>query len=158
MKALNINLLRFFVFFTFFFIITDVESKTISSLTTKEYQTYSKEIPIYPNAQIYDLKQKLGLKMIAHITSDLNFEKIVTFYTNKMKKKGWKVLFPNTQEMEIWTQALNKDRTKPPVITVILNKEKTKINCNLMIGVVKDARLTNDLTIITIYLSEAMLE
>lgn len=158
MKTLHINLLRFFVFFTFFFIITDVESNPILSITTKEYEKYLKEIPIYPNAKIYDLKKKLGIKMIAHITPDINFEKIVTFYTQKMKKKGWKVLFPNTQEMEIWTQALNKDRTKPPVITIILNKEKTKINCNLMIGVVKDARLTNDLTIITIYLSEAMLE
>lgn len=155
MKTLFINLVRFFVFFTFFFTTTDyAESKNI---TTKEYQKYLQEIPIYPSSKIYDLKDKLGIRMIAHITTDTNFQKIVDFYISIMNKKGWSVLFPNEQEMKIWVQALNSDRTKSPVITIVLNKEKTKINCNLMIGVTKDARLATDLTIITIYLSDTVL-
>lgn len=155
MKTLFINLVRFFIFFTFFFITTDyAESKNI---TTKEYQKYLQEIPVYPKSKIYDLKDKLNIRMIAHITEDTNFQKIVDFYTSNMKKKGWNVLFPTNQEMEIWFQALNSDRTKTPVITIVLNKEKTKINCNLMIGVTKDARLATDLTIITIYLSDTVL-
>lgn len=155
MKTLFINLVRFFVFFTFFFFTTNyAESKNI---TAKEYQKYLEEIPVYPKSKNYDLKDKLGIRMVAHITTDTNFQKIVDFYTLNLKKKGWLVLFPTDQEMEIWLQALNSDRTKSPVITIILNKEKTKINCNLMIGVTKDARLATDLTIITIYLSDTVL-
>lgn len=156
MKTLFINLVRFFLFFTFFFYITNYSAES-KNITTREYQKYLQEIPIYPSSKIYDLKDKLNIRMIAHITTDTNFQKIVDFYTLNMKKKGWNVLFPSNKEMKIWFQALNSDRTKPPVITIVLNKEKTKINCNLMIGVTKDARLATDLTIITIYLSDTVL-
>lgn len=134
------------------------KTKETNELSDNDYKKYIKEIPIYPNSKIHDLKEKFGMRIKVHVSKDLDIEKIVNFYVSTMKKKNWSVIFPNDEEMKVWLDALNSDRTKPYVITIILNKNKTKINCNLMIGITKDARLEREISIITIYLSSTMLQ
>ena len=139
-------------------VLKKAKDKNYKGLTKKEYENFIKEIPIYHNAKIYDLTEKFGMRIRVHTTEDTNFQKVVNFYTEEMKKKGWNIVFPNDEELRIWNEALDSDRSKPPVITINLNKNKTKVNCNLMIGLTKDARLLNQVIIITRYLTDAVLQ
>jgi hypothetical protein len=143
--------LLIFILLINFFIIPAANAK----ISDKEYENNIKEIPIYPQARIYDLKN-YNIRMKVHLTGD-SFEKVTNFYVAKLQEKGWKIVFPNPVELEIWMQALYSDKNKTPNITINLTKPKTKLNCNITIGVVKDARSPEDLTIITIYLTDTIL-
>ncbi len=123
--------------------------------TNFDYNKYISNIPIYPNSAIYDLNEK-RIRMRIHLTED-SFEKVSEFYMKKMLEKGWKIEFPNDIEYKIWMEALNKDRTKTKNIMIGLVDPKTNINCNLSIGVAKDARLVKNVTIVSIYLTDTML-
>ncbi|MBC7475295.1 MAG: hypothetical protein H7263_13470 [Candidatus Sericytochromatia bacterium] len=135
-----------------FFICCNAQAKIKDS----EYNRYMKEMPIYPKAKAYDLKDFVKIKIKFYMTED-SFEDVTGFYIKQMEKKGWKIEFPNPLELKIWYEALNKDRTKTPNIMLGLINPKSKVNCNITIGVVKDARYPKDMTIITIYLTDTML-
>jgi hypothetical protein len=127
-----------------------------AKISEPEYEKNIKQFPIYPNARIFDINDG-NLKMKVHLT-EASFEKVSNFYVSKMLEKGWKIVFPDPVELEIWMEALYSDKSKTPNLMLSLTKPKTKFNCNITIGVVKDARSPNDLTIITIYLTDAMLK
>jgi len=111
------------------------------------------QLPIYPQAKIYDLEKKLKVKMKMHLT-DAEFNKVTAYYLEKFTEKGWKVSFPNPLELKIWLEALASEKNKPPNIMLNLIKDKPRINCNITIGVVKNARSNKDFTIITLYLTD----
>lgn len=120
-----------------------------------DYNKYINNIPVYPKSIVYDLKE-LKIKMRVHLSED-SFEKVSSFYVKKMTEKGWKVEFPDEFEYKIWIEALNKDKSKSPNIMIGLIDPKTKVNCNLSIGVVRNVRLPRDVTIVSIYLTNTML-
>ncbi|MFN8578173.1 MAG: hypothetical protein U0354_15150 [Candidatus Sericytochromatia bacterium] len=121
-----------------------------------DYNKYISNIPTYPKAVVYDLEKETKIKMRVHLIED-SFEKVTQFYINEMTQKGWFIEFPDKLEYKIWMEALNKDKSKKPNIMIGMIDPKTKINCNLSIGVVKDARLTKEVTIVSIYLTNTML-
>lgn len=121
-----------------------------------DYNKYISNIPVYPKANVYDLSKTANIKMRVHVTED-SFDKVARFYMKKMQEKGWVVEFPNKLELEIWMEALDKTKDKTPNIMIGLIEPKTKVNCNLSIGVVKDARLPRNVTIVSIYLTNTML-
>lgn len=139
-------------FLLLFFITLSTQAKT----NNFDYNKYIGNIPVYPNASVYDLEKDINVKVRVHLTED-NFDKVTQFYIKKMQEKGWVVLFPNKFELKIWNEALNKDRSKTPNIMLGLIDPKTKVNCNLSIGVAKDARMPKEVTIVSIYLTNKML-
>jgi hypothetical protein len=151
MRKIFLSLL---IIFTTLFCCVPSQSKSFKDDYYKEYES---KIPVYPNTQEYDLNKLLNIRMKAFITTD-NFEKVVKFYTSSFIKKGWTLDFPKELEMKVWYEALNKDRTKTPNIMLVFSKLKDKISCNISIGVVKHTKYPKDLTLITVYLSDTMLE
>jgi hypothetical protein len=127
-----------------------------AKITDSEFEKNIKEFPVYPQATIYDLKN-YNIRMKVHLT-EASFEKVTTFYVAKLQKMGWKIVFPDPLELKTWMEALYSDKTKTPNIMLSLTKPKTKFNCNITIGVVKDARSPEDITIITIYLTDSKME
>ncbi len=153
-------IILFLLFFINLFLPAQAAENPISKGTVADkpnFDLFMNEIPVYPKAKIYDLKNLISVGMKLHLTED-SFEKVSTFYINKFLEKGWLVEFPDPIELKIWMEALQHDRNKPPNIMLHLIKPKTKLNCNITIGVVKDARSPKDLTIITIYLTDTMLK
>jgi len=146
MKLKTIIISLFFVFFICF--------SSFSKEEKIDYEKYFKEVPIYPNAKIYDLEKTIEVKMKLHVTT-ATFEDVSIFYVSEFQKRGWNVEFPNPTELKIWMDALHKSKTKNPNIMIHLRKINTPISCNISIGVVKDKRFTQDLTIITVYISSA---
>lgn len=138
-------------FLLLFFITLDVKAKD----TNFDYNKYISNIPIYPKAIVYDLEKNTKIRMRVHLTED-SFEKVTQFYIKKMTEKGWFIEFPDKLELKIWMEALNKDKSKTPNIMLGMIDPKTKVNCNLSIGVVKDARLPKEVTIVSIYLTNTM--
>lgn len=135
----------------------DVGAKEKKASIKVDYEKYNKEIPLYPKARVYDLKKMLKIRMTMYLTED-KFEKVVNFYLTQLTKKGWQIDFPNELELKIWMEALNSNRAKTPNIMLVLSKPKTKITCNLSIGVVKDKNYAKDLTVITSYISDVVLK
>lgn len=142
-----------FIFTTLFYTLPSYSNV----LKEDNYKKYKSILPTYPNTQEYDLNKLLNIRMKAFITTD-NFEKVVKFYTRSFINKGWKLDFPKELEMRIWYEALNKDRTKTPNIMLIFSRPKEKISCNISIGVIKHTKYPKDLTLVTVYLSDTMLE
>jgi hypothetical protein len=154
----HIILLLFFFINIFLSAQADVSPlKNERTQVKPSFDLYMKEIPVYPKAKVYDLKKLINVGMKLHLT-DQPFDKVASFYVSKLTEKGWVVEFPDPTELKIWMEALNHERNKPPNIMLHLTKPKTKINCNITIGVVKEARSPKDLTIITIYLTDTMLK
>lgn len=139
-------------FFLLFFITLSAYSKE----QIFDYNKYISNIPVYPKSIVYDLEKETNIKMRVHLTEDA-FDKVTQFYIRQMLKRGWIMEFPDTLEYKIWMEALNKDRSKRPNLMIGMVDPKTKINCNLSIGVVKDARLPKEVTIVSIYLTNTML-
>jgi len=150
MKLQTIIFSLFFIFFICFSSFSKDLNKNIN------YEKYYKEIPVYPNSQVYDLEKTIGTKMKLHLTSS-KFEDVSMFYVSEFEKKGWIVEFPNSDELKIWMDALYKSKTRNPNIMIHLKKINTSIYCNLSIGVVKNKKTTQDLTAITIYITSTML-
>lgn len=115
----------------------------------KEINKLRDEIPYYPNSIRYKLDKQMKAPIDALIVN-ADFYKIINFYYENMKKKGWEVIFPNNLEYKIWIEALNKDKSKNPVITLIF--KKNKYNCNINISSFKDSKYYNS-TIISIYIN-----
>lgn len=121
-----------------------------------DYNKHINKVPIFPQSKVYDLKDIINIRMRVHLT-EASFDKVCSFYMKKMIEKGWVLEFPTDFEYKIWMEALDKDKTKTPNLMIGMIDPKTKVNCNLSIGVVKDARLAKDFTIVTIYLTSTML-
>lgn len=111
------------------------------------------QLPVYPRAKVYDLEKKLKVKMKMHLT-DADFNKVTAYYLEKFTEKGWKVNFPDSLELKIWLEALASQKNQQPNIMFNLIKDNPRINCNITIGVVKNARSNKDFTIITLYLTD----
>lgn len=126
------------------------------AVNESEYQMWVNKIPVFPSAIVYDLKEITGIRMKMHSTS-AKFTETLNFYLKELKKDGWRLDFPNKLEYEIWMEALNKDRSKSPNIMLVMSHPKTKLNLNLTIGVVGKTSSDNNLTIITVYLTETVL-
>jgi len=129
------------ILFVLFFLTSICYSKTINELR--------EEIPYYPNSIRYKMDKKFNAPIDA-ILVNATFEESIRFYYENMKKKGWKLLFPNEIEYKIWLEALNSDKSKNPVITLIFRKDK--YNCNISISTFKENKYYYQ-TIISIYIN-----
>lgn len=106
-----------------------------SATYSKTINDIREEIPYYPNSIRYKMDKKLNAPIDAILTNS-DFQESIKFYYSNMIKRGWKLIFPNNIEYRIWIEALNSDKSKNPVITLIFRKEK--YNCYITINTFKN--------------------